>query len=79
MNLTDWIGTVGVGLLLVAYFLNATNRLAQNSKAYIILNLLGALLAGLASVLLNYVPFIILEGAWVIVSVSSLISASRRT
>jgi len=40
---------------------------------YILLNLIGALVAGVASYFLNYWPFIILEGAWTAVSVFSLI------
>jgi hypothetical protein len=73
MTLTDWIGFLGVTILLVAFFLNLTNKISSKSFTYIFLNFLGAGIAGLASVLLNYLPFIILEAAWTLVSLISLI------
>jgi hypothetical protein len=68
MNTTDWIGFTGVALLLLAFLLNLRNNLAQNSLPYLLLNTIGAGLACLASVLLAYWPFIILEGCWTLVS-----------
>jgi hypothetical protein len=73
MTLTDWIGFLGVTILLVAFFLNLTHKISSKSFTYIFLNFMGAGIAGLASVLLNYLPFIILEAAWTLVSLISLI------
>lgn len=73
MNLTDWIGTIGVTILLIAYLLNITNKITQNSLVYIMLNLLGAGIACYASARLHYWPFIILEGAWTLVSFITMI------
>ena len=72
MTLTDWIGFAGVAILLMAYVLNLTSRIERNGAAYMMLNLIGAVLACLASVLLKYVPFIILEAVWALTSLSSL-------
>ncbi len=72
MNTTDWIGFIGVTILLLAYFLNINNKLNKDGLPYILLNAIGAGIACLASILLNYWPFIILEGAWTIVSLFSL-------
>lgn len=72
MTQTDWIGAIGVTILLVAYFLNLRNILAKDSMLYLLLNFLGAGIACLASVLLNYMPFIILEGCWTLVSAIGL-------
>jgi hypothetical protein len=72
MNITDWIGFTGVTILLLAYFLNINNKLNKDGSTYILLNIIGAGIACLASVLLHYWPFIILEGAWTIVSLLSL-------
>ena len=56
-----------------------TKRLiAQDSLSYVVMNLIGALLAGLASWMINYTPFIILEAVWVLVSMMSLVSIMRR-
>jgi membrane associated rhomboid family serine protease len=68
MTLIDWIGSCGVFLILLAYFLNVTSRLESKNLLYIMLNLIGATLAGLASYLIDYLPFVILEGVWALVS-----------
>ncbi|HEU4576143.1 MAG TPA: hypothetical protein VFS36_14170 [Chitinophagaceae bacterium] len=68
MTLTDWIGFTGVTILLLAYFLNLFNKLSRNGITYSMLNFFGAALACLASVMLQYWPFIILEGAWACIS-----------
>jgi hypothetical protein len=73
MNATDWIGTTGVSILLIAYFLNLSKKIAGDGIPYITLNLIGAALAWLASALLNYWPFIILEAVWTIASLIILI------
>tara|TARA_R110002049_G_scaffold308052_1_gene510733 strand:+ start:1100 stop:1339 length:240 start_codon:yes stop_codon:yes gene_type:complete len=73
MNTTDWIGFIGVFLILLAYILNVTGKLQSSSLSFILLNLFGAGLACLASVLMEYLPFIILEGVWAIVSLIALI------
>ena len=72
MTLTDWTGAIGVAMLLVAFFLNLNNTIKKDSYTYLLLNTFGAGLACFASVLLNYWPFIILEGCWTMVSVFSL-------
>jgi hypothetical protein len=78
MTLADWIGSVGVSILLIAYLLNLLKKITQDSVVYVLMNLMGALLAGLASVMINYTPFIILESVWVLVSLVSLINILRK-
>jgi drug/metabolite transporter (DMT)-like permease len=73
VNTVDLIGFCGVSLILIAYFLNLNNRLATNDIRYILLNLIGAILACLASVLMEYYPFVLLEGTWTIVSLVALV------
>ena len=68
MTNTDSIGFIGVTILLIAYFLNLTDKIGKNSLVYLQMNFIGAGLACLASVLMKYLPFIILEGCWTIVS-----------
>ncbi|MBK8956786.1 MAG: hypothetical protein IPM34_14710 [Saprospiraceae bacterium] len=77
MNIIDWIGFIGVFQILLAYALNAFDKLEKDSLVFILLNLIGALLACLASVLMNYVPFIILEGVWALISFISLINLKK--
>ena len=73
MNYIDWLGFVGVLQILLAYFLNVTKKVNTNNLVFILLNLVGASFACLASILLNYIPFVILEGIWAVVSFYSLI------
>ena len=77
MTTDDIIGFTGVFFLLVAFLLNLLGRLSQKSPGYIVLNILGAGLACLASVLIEYLPFIILEGTWTLVSVFALVNYFR--
>ena len=78
MNLTDWTGSVGVGILLIAYFLNLGNIIKNNSITYLMMNVTGGALSCLASVLLEYFPFIILEGCWTIVSIAGVLKVISR-
>ena len=58
MTATDSIGVIGVTILLIAYFLNVTNKIEKDSLVYMQMNFFGAGLACLASVLMKYLPFI---------------------
>ncbi len=77
MNTIDWIGFIGVFLILLAYILNITGKLKSKDVLFILLNLIGASLACLASILLNYLPFIILEGVWALASLVALIKFKK--
>ncbi len=67
------IGSAGVTLLLVGFFLNLIKRLAQDSVAYTLLNLVGAALSGYASWLIGFIPFVVLEGTWAVVAAAALV------
>ncbi len=79
MNLTDWIGFTGVTILLLAYLLNLINKIHSDSIAYAALNVLGGAVACVASIRLHYIPFIILETAWTLVSAFALKNAFRNS
>lgn len=72
------IGSTGVTLLLLAYALNLLWPKAMPLWVNSVLNLLGALLAGYASYLIHYLPFVILELAWTAVALVSLVFAIRK-
>ena len=78
MTLTDCTGFTGVAILLIAFVLNASGKLSRDHIAYIFMNIIGAGIACLASVLIDYWPFIILEGAWALVSCYALIVHIRK-
>ena len=79
MNHIDWIGFVGVFQILLAYILNVLEKLKNKDLTFILLNLLGAAMACLASVLMNYLPFILLEGVWALVSLFSLYKFTKNS
>ncbi len=79
MTLIDWIGFIGVTILLVAYFLNLLDIVKKDGLTYLFLNLIGAGVACLASVLLKYLPFIILESSWTFVSAIGIFNYFKRT
>lgn len=68
MDLPVLTGSIGVGLLLLAFFLNIFKKIAADSYVYILLNISGAAISGYASYLINYWPFVILEGTWALVA-----------
>lgn len=76
MQYNDLIGTLGVGLILLAYFLQ-TAKLLKDNKLFFVLNIIGAALACYASFLIDYMPFVILEGTWTLVSIYGLMKAMR--
>jgi len=70
------IGSLGVGMLLAAFVLNGTGVLEGRGRAYLVLNAVGAGLACWASVLLGFVPFVVLEAVWCAAALAGL--ARRR-
>lgn len=77
MSFNDLIGTIGVGLILLAYFLNLFSLIKKEGILYFTINIVGAALACYASFLIRFVPFIILEGAWVLVSIIGLVKSIK--
>jgi hypothetical protein len=77
MDYNDIIGTIGVGVILIAYFLHTEKLIENNGKLYYVLNITGAALACYASLLLNYWPFVILEGTWTLVSIYGLMKTMK--
>jgi hypothetical protein len=73
----DWVGLFGVVLILLAYFVLQTGRIRGNGLPYQLMNLFGA---GGVLVSLVYKPnvsAIIMEGAWVAISVYGIVRGLR--
>lgn len=60
--MTRWTGIAGVAILLGTFFLHPENIIQTDSQVCLLMNITGAGIACLASVLLKYLPFLILEG-----------------
>ena len=65
-------GSIGVAILLGAFFANLVGWLAAPSKSYQGLNAVGAAIAGYASYGIGFMPFVVLEGTWCAVALFSL-------
>ena len=75
MSYSTLTGTLGVSLLLFAFYLNITGKLKSTDKVYLLMNLLGAATSCYASWLINYIPFVVLEGVWSLVSANAIYKA----
>lgn len=73
MSVSDWIATTGVSILLIGFGLNLLKIISADSYTYLFLNFFGALLAGIASVLISFIPFVILESVWTLVSLFGIL------
>src|ERR1700757_3330075 len=69
------LGFIGVFLLLIAFFLNLIGFIRVEGMLYTALNLVGATLSCLSSYLLEFLPFVILEGVWALVATAALMRA----
>lgn len=66
------IGSVGVSFLLAAFGLNLLKILSERSPWYLIMNIIGALLAAWYAFDGGIIPFVILELVWATVAVFQL-------
>ena len=71
------IGSLGVALLLAAFFLNLVKAMRSDGSLYLGLNLLGASLACYSSYLIQFMPFVVLEGTWAAVAMFGLVRRLR--
>jgi hypothetical protein len=67
-----------VALLLAAFFVNVMGWLRADGLAYSGINLIGASLSCFASYLINFLPFVVLEGVWAIVAAFATVRAATR-
>jgi hypothetical protein len=79
MKTSDIIASLGVIILLIAFLLNLYKKLPAESKTYALLNLIGAGTCGYASYMISFYPFVILEGIWAFVALTSLFKVPRGT
>jgi len=79
MKLSDIIASVGVIILLIGFMLNLFKKISPESKAYALMNFVGAGLCGYSSYLISFWPFVILESIWAFVALLSLFKVPRGT
>jgi hypothetical protein len=78
MSTTDIIGTIGVSLILIAYFLNIFSLIKKDGLLFYILNIFGGAIACYSSYLISFWPFVILEGTWSVISIVALLKSIKK-
>jgi hypothetical protein len=73
MDAATLIGSLGVALLLLAFFLSLFKFIAQDGYVYIGMNVAGAALACWSSWIIAFMPFVILEAVWCLVALAALV------
>jgi hypothetical protein len=74
MDYPTLVGSTGVTLLLLAFFLNLFRFMDTRSYPYLFMNLVGGALACYSSHLIGFVPFVVLEGTWAAVAGVALVN-----
>ena len=71
-SFTDFLGNIGVVLIIIDYLLLQLNRISSNSLSYSLLNALGAGLI-IISLIFNFnLSAFVMEAVWVIISLFGL-------
>lgn len=78
MSSTDIIGTIGVSLILIAYFLNIFSLIKKDGILFYVLNILGGAIACFSSYLIKFWPFVVLEGTWSVISIVALLKSIKK-
>lgn len=76
MSFPDIINSLGVSLILLAFLLLTIKKVKGDSTVYHLLNLVGAGLACYGSVLIQAIPFVVLEAIWCLVAIYGLLRRS---
>jgi lipid-A-disaccharide synthase-like uncharacterized protein len=78
MDTTIIIGSIGAALILITFLLNQFHKLSNDSLAYDVINFIGGVLLLVYSILLDSVPFMVVNAVWSIVSLKDIITDLRR-
>ena len=76
MSIAEIFGSIGVALLLIAFFMNLFGLMSSDSRGYQAINAIGAGISCYASYLIGFAPFVVLEATWCAVAV---VAMSRNT
>lgn len=73
----DLVGTVGVAMILVAYFLLQTERIDGQSMGYSVINLLGSVFIAISLLFDFNLSSMIIEIAWIAISLYGIVRARK--
>ena len=77
MSPSQVIGSIGVAMLLIAFFMNSFGLLASDSRSYQTMNVIGAAISCYASYLIGFAPFVVLEATWCAAAVAAMLRVRR--
>ena len=77
MSLAELFGSIGVALLLIAFFMNLFRLMSADSRAYQAINAIGAGISCYASYLIGFAPFVVLEATWCAVAIVAMFRERR--
>jgi hypothetical protein len=77
MSASQVIGSIGVALLLIAFFMNSFGMLTSDSRSYQAMNVVGAAISCYASYLIGFAPFVVLEATWCAAAVAAMVRGRR--
>ncbi|MBK6658409.1 MAG: hypothetical protein IPG43_09815 [Proteobacteria bacterium] len=75
----DVVGTAGVVLILIAYFLLQPERWSGQSLSYSLVNLVGSLMITVSLIYDFNLSSFIIEVAWIAISIYGIVRARRAT
>jgi hypothetical protein len=78
MGGAEIVGTLGVTLILIAFLLNLIGAWERTSRMYLALNLAGAVIACVSSIMISFVPFVVLEAVWAVAAFGGLVRPAAR-
>ena len=78
MSGAEVLGSIGVTLFLIAFLLNLAGTMERTSRTYLLLNFVGATLACISSIMISFVPFVVLEAVWAVASLVGLVRPAAR-
>jgi len=77
MTYENWVNTAGVFFILLAFFLSTFGIISAKSKTYFIINLIGGGVALYGCILIEAIPFAVLEAVWTLVAAVGLLNLLR--
>ncbi len=76
--LEQMISLAGAGMILVAYGAQQSRKMSHEDIDYILLNFIGSMILAVVAFRVRQVGLTLLEGAWALISVASLIRYLRK-
>ena len=74
----NFLGMLGVTLVLLAFFLLQLERLLSNSLLYSLMNFIGSILILISLYFTPNIPSVVIEVAWLLVSAMGLVKYALR-